>query len=116
MGYVAVCTDEEEIKRLGRRDILIAWRGTIMNSEWAANMETNMVPAAMDPRPGNKLGTGGLGVEKGFLSLYITKKPNTRYNQTSARQQVTHTTLAFPPSLPLCNAVLDTKLLQHQRE
>lgn len=88
MGYVAVCTDEEEIKRLGRRDILIAWRGTIMNSEWAANMETNMVPAAMDPRPGTKLGTGGLGVEKGFLSLYITKKPNTRYNQTSAREQV----------------------------
>ncbi|XP_059067449.1 phospholipase A1-Igamma3, chloroplastic-like [Cryptomeria japonica] len=26
MGYIAVCTDPNEIKRLGRRDIFVAWR------------------------------------------------------------------------------------------
>ncbi|XP_059071051.1 phospholipase A1-Igamma1, chloroplastic-like [Cryptomeria japonica] len=28
LGFIAVCTDPNEIRRLGRRDIVIAWRGT----------------------------------------------------------------------------------------
>nr|CAB3463041.1 unnamed protein product [Digitaria exilis] len=34
IGYVAVCDDEDEIRRLGRRDVVIAYRGTVTWSEW----------------------------------------------------------------------------------
>jgi hypothetical protein len=87
MGYVAVCTDEEKIK-LGRRDILIAWRGTIMNTEWAANAQINLVPSGIDSRHSYNLTTAALRVEMGFLNLYTSKNSETRYNKTSARQQV----------------------------
>ncbi|CAM6039328.1 unnamed protein product [Sphagnum compactum] len=88
MGYVAVCTDEEKIKQLGRRDILIAWRGTIMGTEWAANAQIKLVPSGIDSRPSYNLTTAALRVEMGFLNLYTSKNSETRYNKTSARQQV----------------------------
>ncbi|KAL3675229.1 hypothetical protein R1sor_025177 [Riccia sorocarpa] len=34
IGYVAVTVDSEEIRRLGRRDIIVAWRGTTTDIEW----------------------------------------------------------------------------------
>lgn len=88
MGYVAVCTDEEKIRQLGRRDIMIAWRGTIRNSEWAANMEQKLAPASMDNRPSIKKSGPVISVETGFLALYTAKNPKTRYNKSSARTQV----------------------------
>lgn len=83
-----MCTDEDKIKQLGRRDILIAWRGTIRNSEWVANMKQTLSPAAMDKRPSTKRVGPPIAVETGFLGLYTSKNPKTRYNKTSARTQV----------------------------
>ncbi len=88
IGYVAVSTDEEKIKQLGRRDILIAWRGTVMDTEWAADAQINLVPSGIDSRPSYNLTTAALRVEMGFLNLYTSKNSETRYNKTSARQQV----------------------------
>ena len=34
IGFIAVCTDPNEIQRLGRRDIVVAWRGTRTAQEW----------------------------------------------------------------------------------
>lgn len=39
IGYVAVSTSAEEIARLGRRDILVAWRGTITKFEWIEDFQ-----------------------------------------------------------------------------
>lgn len=83
-----MCTDEEKIKQLGRRDIMIAWRGTIRNSEWAANFKQGLSPMAMDKRPSAKKSGPAIQVETGFLSLYTAKNPNTRFNKTSSRTQV----------------------------
>jgi hypothetical protein len=88
IGYVAVSTDEEKIKQLGRRDILIAWRGTKMGTEWAANAQIKPVPSGIDSRSSYNLTTAALRVETGFLNLYTSKNSKTRYNKTSARQQV----------------------------
>lgn len=68
IGYVAVCDDRREIQRMGRRDIVIALRGTATCLEWAENMRAQLVemPGEHDPtqlRP---------KVERGFLSLFKT--------------------------------------------
>ncbi|XAR63266.1 Phospholipase A(1), partial [Bertholletia excelsa] len=38
IGYVAVCNDKDEIARLGRRDVVIAYRGTATMLEWLENL------------------------------------------------------------------------------
>ncbi|KAG0486613.1 hypothetical protein HPP92_008708 [Vanilla planifolia] len=69
IGFVAVCDNDLEIGRMGRRDIIVAIRGTSTVLEWAENLRANLVP----------LHEGGVGpsnsvpkVECGFRSLYTT--------------------------------------------
>lgn len=67
VGYVAVSTDEMT-RRLGRRDVLVSFRGTVTPAEWTANLMSSLRPArldARDPRPDVK-------VESGFLNLYTS--------------------------------------------
>ncbi|XP_042940568.1 phospholipase A1-Igamma1, chloroplastic-like [Carya illinoinensis] len=77
MGYVAV-SDDEETRRIGRRDIVVAWRGTVAPSEWYEDMQRKLEP----------YGQGDAKVEHGFLSLYTSKNESTRYNKCSASEQV----------------------------
>jgi hypothetical protein len=44
IGFIAVCTDPNEIERLGRRDIVIAWRGTRTAQECMQNFKDILVP------------------------------------------------------------------------
>ncbi|KAK2983696.1 hypothetical protein RJ640_003104 [Escallonia rubra] len=78
MGYVAV-SDEKESKRIGRRDIVIAWRGTMAPSEWYEDLQRKLNP--IGPH-------GEAKVEHGFLSIYTSKSDATRYNKSSASEQV----------------------------
>lgn len=79
MGYIAV-SDDEESKRIGCRDITIAWRGTIAPSEWFEDLQGRLEPIGD--------GHGDVKVEHGFLSLYTSKSQTSRYNKTSASEQV----------------------------
>ncbi|CAN1259151.1 Phospholipase A1-Ibeta2, chloroplastic [Linum perenne] len=69
VGYVAVCDDKREIQRMGRRDIVIALRGTSTCLEWAENMRAQLVSITEKPKSAQNKPK----VECGFLSLYKTK-------------------------------------------
>ncbi|XP_009607510.1 phospholipase A1-Ibeta2, chloroplastic [Nicotiana tomentosiformis] len=66
IGYVAVCDDRKEIQRMGRRDIVIALRGTATCLEWAENFRALLVEQNDDSAEEQSK------VECGFLSLYKT--------------------------------------------
>lgn len=67
IGYIAICDDEQEIERLGRRDVVVAFRGTITCLEWLENLRANLTHISNQDHHG-----GGAMVESGFLSLYTS--------------------------------------------
>ncbi|KAL6129053.1 hypothetical protein ACLB2K_072406 [Fragaria x ananassa] len=69
IGYVAVCKDKDEIARLGRRDVVIALRGTATCLEWLENLRVTLTHLPC----GAKIAQGSEPmVESGFLSLYTS--------------------------------------------
>ncbi|KAK8916321.1 hypothetical protein KSP39_PZI022690 [Platanthera zijinensis] len=53
IGFVAVCENDREIARMGRRDIVIALRGTATALEWAENLRASLrpIPGSQDAKP-----------------------------------------------------------------
>ncbi|CAN1253272.1 Galactolipase DONGLE, chloroplastic [Linum perenne] len=83
VGYVAVASDATA-KKLGRRDILVTFRGTVTNQEWVANLMSSLTPARLDPtdpRP-------DVQVESGFLSLYTSNETSNKFGLESCREQL----------------------------
>lgn len=73
VGYVAVCDNEREVRRMGRRDIVVVLRGTATCPEWAENLRTGLVPMSDDyDDDGMPAQQHAPKVAKGFLSLYKT--------------------------------------------
>ncbi|KAG2326133.1 hypothetical protein Bca52824_008861, partial [Brassica carinata] len=73
IGYVAVCQDKEEISRLGRRDVVISFRGTATCLEWLENVRATLTHLPDGPSGPNLNGSNsGPMVESGFLSLYTS--------------------------------------------
>ncbi|WVZ91276.1 hypothetical protein U9M48_037467 [Paspalum notatum var. saurae] len=88
-GYVAVA-GAAEAKRLGCRDIVVAWRGTIAPGEWLLDMRTRMVPFEVDAGKDK-----GARVAEGFHSIYTssssrdtTTAGKSKLGERSAREQV----------------------------
>ncbi|URE17607.1 phospholipase A1-Igamma1, chloroplastic-like, partial [Musa troglodytarum] len=79
LGFVAV-SDDEESRRIGCRDVVVAWRGTIAPTEWFESVEGKLEPLGD--------GHGAVKVEHGFLGVYASKSERTRCNKTSASEQV----------------------------
>lgn len=72
VGYVAVCEDKREIQRMGRRDIIIALRGTATCLEWAENCKSLLIPIEKENDPASVQPK----VECGFLDLFKTPGAN----------------------------------------
>ncbi|KAK6914025.1 Fungal lipase-like domain [Dillenia turbinata] len=84
MGYVSV-SDDETTQKLGRRDITIAWRGTVTKLEWVADLMDFLWPINLkkipSPYPDVK-------VETGFLQVYTGKNKHCPCCKYSVREQV----------------------------
>ncbi|KAJ1385517.1 Fungal lipase-like domain [Sesbania bispinosa] len=83
-GYVAV-SDDTTTHRLGRRDITIAWRGTVTHLEWVADLMDFLKPISSNSIP---CPDQTVKVESGFLELYTDKEQNCGYCKYSAREQI----------------------------
>ncbi|KAH0458340.1 hypothetical protein IEQ34_013655 [Dendrobium chrysotoxum] len=80
MGFVAV-SGEAETRRIGLRDITVAWRGTVSPSEWLEDVQSRLEPLTCAD-------DDGALVEKGFLSLYTSRSQSSRFTHSSASEQV----------------------------
>ncbi|KAH1060287.1 hypothetical protein GLYMA_02G141900v4 [Glycine max] len=83
-GYVAV-SDDATSRRLGRRDIVIAWRGTATHLEWVEDFKTSLTPVSSKGIPCHD---DGVKVDNGFLDMYTGKDETSEYCQHSARDHV----------------------------
>lgn len=68
VGYVAVATDEGK-ERLGRRDILVVWRGTTRTVEAVLDVDDSLVSAS-DILGGDH---GDVMMHKGWRDIYTSK-------------------------------------------
>lgn len=84
IGYVAVSNDELS-KRLGRRDIAVAWRGTVTRLEWIADLMDYLRPISSENIP---CPDSNVKVESGFLDLYTDKDEKCKFCKFSAREQI----------------------------
>lgn len=83
-GYVAVSSDDTA-KRLGRRDITIAWRGTVTRLEWIADLMDFLKPISSNNIP---CPDESVKVESGFVDLYTEKDVTCQFCKYSAREQI----------------------------
>ncbi|XP_021281171.1 phospholipase A(1) DAD1, chloroplastic-like [Herrania umbratica] len=89
IGYVAVCQDKEEIARLGRRDVVIAFRGTATCLEWLENLRATLTSLPDDvANVGFKHSGCGPMVESGFLSLYTSGTAACPSLQNMVREEI----------------------------
>ncbi|XP_020238846.1 phospholipase A(1) DAD1, chloroplastic [Cajanus cajan] len=95
IGFVAVCDDKEEIKRLGRRDIVIAYRGTTTCLEWLENLRATLTHLPMPCKRWttfhkDQTQTTTPMVQSGFLNLYTSpcKSENSESLQHMVRKEI----------------------------
>ncbi|KAL4573051.1 hypothetical protein LXL04_019844 [Taraxacum kok-saghyz] len=67
MGYVTVATNEDDIQRLGHRDVVIASQGTVTYLEWIHDLKDILHPAHFSDDHSIKL-------ESGLFYLYTSKE------------------------------------------
>lgn len=91
MGYVAVSSDTAALKA-GRREIYVAWRGTIRKSEWFDVFQPELVPIdSILSSTQKKVSSDDDEVPKvmkGCYIIYTTSNPDSPFNKESARDQL----------------------------
>ncbi|KAL3675234.1 hypothetical protein R1sor_025182 [Riccia sorocarpa] len=72
IGYVGIAVDPEEIERLGRRDIIVVWRGTTTDIEWQQDcLFPQIQPTSVNGKPVPK----DVRVSRGFWGAFADFDP-----------------------------------------
>ena len=88
IGYVAVTTDDVS-RALGRREMYIAWRGTIRDYEWINVLGADQDSAKPLLRSNdNNEDDDKVRVMRGWFTIYTSNNPNSPFVKTSARLQL----------------------------
>ncbi|KAJ8438183.1 hypothetical protein Cgig2_001901 [Carnegiea gigantea] len=100
IGYVAVSKDEVS-KEMGRREIYVAWRGTIRNYEWVDVLGAKLDSARellrkepLDDQKGDDSNDDEKSdhkvpkVMEGWLTVYLSDDPKSPFTKLSARTQL----------------------------
>ncbi|KAL8500433.1 hypothetical protein ACS0TY_020143 [Phlomoides rotata] len=85
IGYVAVCNDKNEIARLGRRDVVIAYRGTATCMEWLENLRVTLTNLPSDDVASDDYESM---VQSGFLSMYTSSTGTRNSLQDTIRDEI----------------------------
>ncbi|KAI5564129.1 hypothetical protein BDE02_14G038900 [Populus trichocarpa] len=88
IGYVAVSLNKAEIARLGRRDVVVAFRGTATCLEWLENLRATLTQLPNSDCGKKGSDDSGPMVESGFLSLYTSGTPMGPSLQEMVRQEI----------------------------
>ncbi|XP_074321512.1 phospholipase A(1) DAD1, chloroplastic [Silene latifolia] len=97
IGYVAVCHNKAVIDRLGRRDVVIALRGTATCLEWLENLRATLTPIPWDNNVVPSSDRGGAPmVESGFLSLYTSGSETQPSLQDTLRSEIQRILNLYP--------------------
>lgn len=83
MGYVAV-TDDQGTALLGRRDIVVSWRGSVQPLEWVEDFEFGLVNAIKIFGERNDQ----VQIHQGWYSIYMSQDERSPFTKTNARDQV----------------------------
>ncbi|OWM73338.1 phospholipase A1-IIdelta [Punica granatum] len=108
IGFIAVTSDEKS-QQLGRREIYVAWRGTIRDYEWinVLGAAPESIESLLNTKDDNNNVAKGNGdksssssdddddekvpkVMKGWVTVYITDDPKSSFTKLSARTQLHH--------------------------
>lgn len=101
IGYVAVATDEGAAE-LGRRDIVIAWRGTVRSLEWIDDFEFVLVSA---PQIFGQ--SSDVKVHQGWYSIYTSDDRRSPFTKNSVRNQASP--FPFPLRLFCCRLIMQNR-------
>ncbi|XP_042520038.1 phospholipase A1-IIdelta-like [Macadamia integrifolia] len=94
IGYIAVTTDQVS-HEIGRREIYVAWRGTIRDLEWIdvldpqlASIKSLLNNSTSNDDDDDDDNDKTPKVMKGWLTIYTSDDPRSPFTKTSARTQL----------------------------
>ncbi|XP_020585006.1 phospholipase A(1) DAD1, chloroplastic-like [Phalaenopsis equestris] len=88
IGFIAVCHDKHELARLGRREIIIALRGTVTALEWLDNFRATLTHLTPSSSPTQVRDQPEPKVQRGFWSLFTSSSTAHHSLRNQIREEI----------------------------
>ena len=77
-------SDDDMTRRLGRRDVVVSWRGSVTELDWLSDLKATQLSVSSEGIPCPPT----VKAQAGFLNLYTDKNSSSKFTKYSARDQV----------------------------